>query len=625
AVIEVAPDPVVIAIVLSIALPVVTFSAPVSEPALMLPTRPLTVSAAAPASVSAVFSASAVVLTVTVSLLKLSLIEVAAEPVAMEIVLSDASPVITESVPVSEAALMLPTSPVTISVAEPTSVSAVLLASAEALIVSVSFAPLAVIEVTPDPVVMAILSSVALPVVTFSAPVSEPALRLPTRPVTVSTAVPESVRVVFSASAVALTVTISLVLLELIEVAPDPVVINMPLSFASPAVTLSTPVSEPALRSPTRPVTVSAAEPESVSTVFCANAVALTVTVSLLKLSVIEVAPDPVVIAIVLSVASPVVTESVPVRVAALMLPIRPLTTSAAEPASVSAVLLASVVASTITVSPAPLAVIEVAPDPVVIAIVLSIALPVVTFSAPVSEPALMLPTRPLTVSAAAPASVSAVFSASAVVLTVTVSLLKLSLIEVAAEPVAMEIVLSDASPVVTESVPVSEAALMLPTSPVTISVAEPTSVSAVLLASAEALIVSASFAPLAVIEVTPDPVVMAILSSVALPVVTFSAPVSEPALRLPTRPVTVSTAVPESVRVVFSASAVALTVTISLVLLELIEVAPEPVVMATPLSFASPAVTLSAPVSEAALRSPTRPVTVSAAEPESVSTVFCA
>ena len=106
----------------------------------------------------------------------------------------------------------------------------------------------------------------------------------------------------------------------------------MPLSAALPVVTVSAPVKEPAAISPTRPVTVSAADPTSVSVVFCASAVAFTVTVSVPKLSVIEVAAEPVVIAIVLSVASPVVTVSAPVSELAVMLPISPLTTSAAEP-----------------------------------------------------------------------------------------------------------------------------------------------------------------------------------------------------------------------------------------------------------------------------------------------------
>ena len=49
-----------------------------------------------------------------------------------------------------------------------------------------------------------------------------------------------------------------------------------------------------------------------------------------------------------------------------------------------------------------------------------------------------------------------------------------------------------------------------------------------------------------------------------------------------------------------FSASAVALTVTTSLAPLAVIEVAPEPVVMAMPLSAALPVVTVSAPVKDA-------------------------
>ncbi len=122
----------------------------------------------------------------------------------------------------------------------------------------------------------------------------------------------------------------------------------------------------------------------------------------------IEVVAEPVVIAIVLSVASPVVTVSAPVSELAVMLPIRPLTTSAAEPISVSVVLLASVVASTVTVSLAPFAVTEVAAEPVAIEMPLSAASPVVTVSAPVKELAVMSPTSPVTVSAAEPASVSA-------------------------------------------------------------------------------------------------------------------------------------------------------------------------------------------------------------------------
>ena len=67
---------------------------------------------------------------------------------------------------------------------------------------------------------------------------------------------------------------------RVIEVAAEPVVIAMPLSAALPVVTVRVPVSEPAAISPTRPVTTSAADPIRVSAVFCASAVAVTVTVS---------------------------------------------------------------------------------------------------------------------------------------------------------------------------------------------------------------------------------------------------------------------------------------------------------------------------------------------------------
>ena len=95
----------------------------------------------------------------------------------------------------------------------------------------------------------------------------------------------------------AVTVTVSVLKAALIEVAAEPVVIAIVLSAASPVVTVNAPVSEPAAISPTSPVTTSAADPASVSTVFCARAVALTVTTSLAPLAVIEVAAEPVVIA----------------------------------------------------------------------------------------------------------------------------------------------------------------------------------------------------------------------------------------------------------------------------------------------------------------------------------------
>ena len=123
----------------------------------------------------------------------------------------------------------------------------------------------------------------------------------------------------------------------------------MVLSAASAVVTVMLR-SGPAAISPTSPVTTSAADPASVNAVFCANAVAVTVTISVLKLSMIEVAAEPVVIDMVLSVASPVVTVSAPVREPAAIFPISPVTTSAAEPTSVRAVLLANVVALTLSV-----------------------------------------------------------------------------------------------------------------------------------------------------------------------------------------------------------------------------------------------------------------------------------
>ena len=194
--------------------------------------------------------------------------------------------------------MILPISPLTTSAADPTSVSVVLLASVVASTVTVSLAPFAVTEVAAEPVVIEMPLSAASPVVTVSAPVREPAAISPTRPVTVSAAEPASVSAVFSASAVALTVTTSLAPLAVIEVAAEPVVIAMPLSAALPVVTVSAPVSEPAAIFPTRPVTVSAADPASVSVVFCASAVAFTVTVSVApSCAVIEVAAEPVVIA----------------------------------------------------------------------------------------------------------------------------------------------------------------------------------------------------------------------------------------------------------------------------------------------------------------------------------------
>ena len=97
-----------------------------------------------------------------------------------------------------------------------------------------SLAPFAVIEVAAEPVVIAMPLSTALPVVTVSAPVSELAVILPTRPVTVSAAEPASVSVVFSASARRIDRHHIAAPLAVIEVAPEPVVIEIPLSTDCP-------------------------------------------------------------------------------------------------------------------------------------------------------------------------------------------------------------------------------------------------------------------------------------------------------------------------------------------------------------------------------------------------------
>jgi hypothetical protein len=173
------------------------------------------------------------------------------------------------------------------------------------------------------------------------------------------------------------------------------------------------------------------------------SAVAFTVTVSVAKLSVIEVAAEPVVIEIVLSVASPVVTVNVPVSEPAAMLPISPLTTSVADPASVSTLLFANAPAFTVMASPAPFAVIVVVLVPVVIATPSSVASPVVTVNAAVSDPAVMSPISPVTTSAADPASVSTLLLANAAAFTVSVSLAEEPVIEVVFVPIVIAMPLS--------------------------------------------------------------------------------------------------------------------------------------------------------------------------------------
>ena len=195
------------------------------------------------------------------------------------------------------------------------------------------------------------------------------------------------------------------------------------------------------------------------------------------------------------------------------MLPTRPVTTSAAEPARVSAVLLASAVALTVTVSSAPLAVIEVAAEPVVIAMPLSTVSPVVTVSAPVSAPAAMLPTSPVTTSAAEPARVSAVLLASAAAATVIVSL------AAARRDRGRRRAGGDRDAVVDRIAgrhgqrPGQRARRDIPDQPGHRSAAEPASVSVVLWASL-APTATVSVADVSVIEVAAEPVVIAMPSS---------------------------------------------------------------------------------------------------------------
>ena len=82
----------------------------------------------------------------------------------------------------------------------------------------------------------------------------------------------------------------------MIVLAPLPVAIDRPEATAA-VVTFSAPVTALAARSPCSPVTVNPADPDRLNPAMSESAVALTVTVSLLKLSVIEVAAEPVVMA----------------------------------------------------------------------------------------------------------------------------------------------------------------------------------------------------------------------------------------------------------------------------------------------------------------------------------------
>ena len=224
---------------------------------------------------------------------------------------------------------------------------------------------------------------------------------------------------------------------------PLPVAIDRPEATAA-VVTFKAPLTLVAVRSPCSPVTVNPADPDKLKPILSASAVAVTVTVSVLKLSVIEVAAEPVVIAIVLSVASPVVTFSAPVSELAVILPISPLTDFCRRAHQRQR----RIVGKRCCIDRHRIAC-AVSGDRggggagCDCRSSLSVASPVVTVSAPVNEPAAISPTSPVTVSAADPVSVSAVFCASTAALTVTMSLAPLALIEVAAEPVVIVMPLS--------------------------------------------------------------------------------------------------------------------------------------------------------------------------------------
>ena len=125
---------------------------------------------------------------------------------------------------------------------------------------------------------------------------------------------------------------------------------------------------------------------------------ASTVIVSLTAVPSIVVLALPVMMLMPSSPASAVVTLRVPVRVVPVRLPIRLVTTCLAAPNRLSRVFWPSLVASVVTVSPLPLAVIVVAPVPVVTPMALSVASPVVTVRVPLVLPANKEPVRLLTV-----------------------------------------------------------------------------------------------------------------------------------------------------------------------------------------------------------------------------------
>ena len=103
----------------------------------------------------------------------------------------------------------------------------------------------------------------------------------------------------------------------------EPVAMLMPLLPASLVVMRSVPLELAAATSPTKLLTVWLAVPARVRVVSWARAAALVVIVSPVPLAVIVVALLPLAMLMPLSVASPVVTLSVPLRLVALMSPTR--------------------------------------------------------------------------------------------------------------------------------------------------------------------------------------------------------------------------------------------------------------------------------------------------------------
>ena len=126
-----------------------------------------------------------------------------------------------------------------------------------------------------------------------------------------------------SAITSASTVIVSPATLEVIVVSLLPVVMLMPLSSAFAAVTSRVPVRLVPVMLPIKLVTTCLAAPKKLSRVFCPSLVASVVTVSLLALAVIVVAPLPVVTPMALSAASAVVTARVPLVLPANTDPVR--------------------------------------------------------------------------------------------------------------------------------------------------------------------------------------------------------------------------------------------------------------------------------------------------------------